>query len=119
MTSPSKKRDDVLVVVSPVSHSRACSPVGRNNFDHDLMWLCLGRDLLGSGWHLQYGRLLASGQFRHQDDLTVRQFQSIMVDLALLLIDLPEPGNLVREPFVAEAIGRVALQILFKGEATC
>jgi len=83
------------------------------------MWLCLGRDLLGSGWHLQYGGLLASGQFRHQDDLTVRQFQSIMVDLALLLIDLPEPGNLVREPFVAEAIGRVALQILFKGEATC
>jgi hypothetical protein len=37
-----------------------------------------------------------------------------MVDVALLLIDLPEPGNLVREPFVAEAIGRVALQILFK-----
>jgi hypothetical protein len=39
-----------------------------------------------------------------------------MVDVALLLINLPEPGHFVREPFVAEAIGRVALQILFKGK---
>ena len=46
-----------------------------------------------------------SSQFRHQDDLTVRQFQSIMVDIRLVLIDLPKSRHLVREPFVTEAIG--------------
>jgi hypothetical protein len=49
--------------------------------------------------------VLVSSQFRHQDDLTVRQFQSIMVDIRLVLIDLPKSRHLVREPFVTEAIG--------------
>jgi hypothetical protein len=34
----------------------------------------------------------------------------------LVLIDLPEPGHPVREPFVTEAIGALAFQILFKGK---
>jgi hypothetical protein len=54
---------------------------------------------------LQYGCVLASGQFRHQDDLTVRQFQGVMVEIGLVLIDLPKPSYLVRELPVAEAIG--------------
>jgi hypothetical protein len=42
--------------------------------DHDrVQRLHLGSyNLPRAGWHLQHGRVLASGQFRHQDDLTVR-----------------------------------------------
>jgi len=39
-----------------------------------------------------------------------------MVDIGLVLIDLPEPGHLVREALVAKAIGRLAFYILFKGK---
>jgi len=65
---------------------------------------------------LQHGRVLASSQFRYQNDLTVRQFQSIMVDIRLVFIDLFKPSHLVREPFVAEAIRGIAFYILFKGK---
>jgi hypothetical protein len=43
--------------------------------------------------------------FRYQHDLTVRQFQGVMVEIGLVLIDLPKPSYLVRESSVAEAIG--------------
>jgi hypothetical protein len=57
-----KKRETApLFAGSPVSHIQTCSPVGRNDFDRSLMWLCLGRDFLLCGWHLQYGRVLALG----------------------------------------------------------
>ena len=69
------------------------------------MLLCLGHVLAWACWQLQHGCVLASGQFRHQDDLTVRQFEGVMVDVGLLLIDLPEPGHLVPVTLVAEAIG--------------
>jgi hypothetical protein len=39
-----------------------------------------------------------------------------MVDVRSVLIDLPEPGHLVLEAVVAEAIGRLAFQALFKGK---
>jgi hypothetical protein len=86
----------------------------RDNFDYS--FLCLGGDFERAGRQLQHGGVLASGQFRHHNDLAVRQFQAIMVDVALLLIDLPEPGNLMREPLVAEAIGAFAFHILCKGK---
>ena len=44
-------------------------------------------DLVRADWHLQHSRVLASGQFRHQDDRT--QFESIAVNIRLVLIDLP------------------------------
>ena len=66
--------------------------------------------------HLQHGRVLASSQFRHQDDLTVRQFKSVMVRIRLVLINLPKPGYLVREPFETEAVGSLAFKIVFKGQ---
>ena len=82
-----------------------------------MLRLCLGRhDLPRARWQLQHGGVLASGQFRHQDDLTIRQFQSIMVDVTLLFIDLAKAGHLVWEPFVTEALGGLALKILFKGK---
>ena len=80
------------------------------------MWLRLGHDFAGAGWHLQHCGVLPSGQFRQQDDLTVWQFQSVMMNVRLVLIDLPKPGNLVLEAVVAEAIGRLAFQALFKGK---
>jgi hypothetical protein len=67
--------------------------------------LYIERNFARTRWQLQHGRVLVSSQFRHQDDLTVRQFQSIMVDIRLVLIDLPKSRHLVREPFVTEAIG--------------
>ena len=39
-----------------------------------------------------------------------------MVDVGLLLIDLPEPGHLILEPFETEPIGCLELKILFKGK---
>jgi hypothetical protein len=60
--------------------------------------------------------VLASGQFRYQDDLTVRKLQSVMVEIGLILIDLPKPSYLVRESSVPEAIGALAFQIFFKGK---
>jgi hypothetical protein len=65
---------------------------------------------------LQHSRVLASGQFRQQDDLTVRQFKSIMVCVGPVLIDLAKPSHLVRQPFVTEAIGCLTFQILFKSK---
>jgi hypothetical protein len=39
-----------------------------------------------------------------------------MMDIALVRIDLPKLGHLVREALVAEAIGRLAFQAFFKGK---
>jgi hypothetical protein len=66
--------------------------------------------------HLQHGRVLASSQFRHQDDLTVRQFKSVMVRIRLVLINLPKPGHPMREPLETETVGSLASQIFFKGQ---
>jgi hypothetical protein len=60
--------------------------------------------------------MLVSGQFRYQDDLTVRQFQSVMVEIGLVLIDLPKPSYLVRKSSVSKAIGALAFRIFFKGK---
>ena len=66
--------------------------------------------------HLKDGRVLPCAQFRQLDDLAIRQFERVMVDDRLVLIHLPKPGHLVREPFETEAIGDFALKIFFKGK---
>jgi hypothetical protein len=65
---------------------------------------------------LQHGRVLAPGQFGQQDNLTVRQFKSIMVCVWPVFIDLAKLSHLVRQPFVTETIGGLAFQILCKGK---
>jgi hypothetical protein len=60
--------------------------------------------------------MLTSNQFRQEDDLTVRQFESIMVCVGPILIDLAKPSHLVRQPLATEAIGCLAHQILFKSK---
>jgi hypothetical protein len=64
---------------------------------------------------LQHGRLLARAQFGQLDDLTVRQFESVVMDARLVQINLPKPGQLVLEPLESEAVGGFALKIFFKG----
>ena len=62
------------------------------------------------------GCVLRCAQFRQLDDLAIRQFERVMVDARLVLIHLPKPGHLVREPFETEAIGGLALKMFFKGK---
>jgi hypothetical protein len=63
---------------------------------------------------LQHGRLLARAQFGQLDDLTIRQFERVMMDAKLMQINLPKPGQFVLEPFETE-IGGFALKIFVKG----
>jgi hypothetical protein len=78
-----------------------------------VLWLSRGR--ARADWHLQHGRLLAWTQFRQLDDLTVRQFERVVVDARLVQINLPKPGQFVLESFETKAKGGFALKIFFKG----
>ena len=57
------------------------------------MLLCLGHVLAWACWQLQHGCVLASGQFRYQHDLTVRQFQGVMVEIGLEMRDRRDGDN--------------------------
>jgi hypothetical protein len=70
------------------------------------VWLWLSRDGVRADGHLQHGRVLAWAQFRHLYDLTVRQFESVMMDTRLMHIHLPKSSDLVLEPFETEAIAK-------------
>jgi hypothetical protein len=65
---------------------------------------------------LQYDRVLAGAQFCQLDDVAVRQFQSVVVHVTLLLVHLPKTGHFVREFFETETISSLALKIFFKGK---
>jgi len=45
--------------------------------------------------NLQYGRVLTGDQPRDQHDLSVREFERVVVDVRIVHVDLPESGNLV------------------------
>ena len=49
-----------------------------------------------TGGQLQHGRALALGQTRQQNDLPVGELQRIMMGVGPIVVDLPEPSDLVR-----------------------
>ena len=59
------------------------------------MCRCIGIFWLGR--KLQHGRALAFVEMRDQHNLAVGKFQRIMMGAGVIHVDLPEPGNLMRQ----------------------
>jgi hypothetical protein len=81
-----------------------------------VLWLWLGYSRARANWHLQHDRVLAFAPYCQFDDLTIRQFERIMVHTGLIQIHLPKPGNFMLKPFEAEAVGAFALNMCFKSK---
>ena len=111
-----KKRRRPIVAVSPVSHLK---PNHQSAGMISITCSCCsvsGMFSLGLAGSCSTVACWPPANFRYQHDLTVRQFQGVMVEIGLVLIDLPKPSYLVRESSVSETIGALAFRTFFKGK---
>ena len=68
-------------------------------------------------WQLQHGRVLTFAQMSQQHDLAIGELQRIMMDLRLVLVDLPESSHLVSNlaQWLPKTDGLI-LHVLLEGE---
>jgi hypothetical protein len=75
------------------------------------------RVIAGRRRQLQHRGALAGRQPRHHDDLAAWEFERVMMDVGVIHVDLPESGNFVLDPSLAEqAEGAIVLNLLVEGD---